>query len=63
MLRRARAQAHGEHPHAELPQILQEVEADREIQRMLLMGLMRELRIISELPGASSFFFLAETAR
>lgn len=57
VLRRARAQAHGEHPHAELPQILQEVEADREIQRMLLMGLMRELRIISELPGASSFFF------
>lgn len=57
MLRRARAQAQGEHPHAELPQIRQEVEADLEIQRMLLMGLMRELRIISELPGASSFFF------
>lgn len=57
VLRRARAQAQGEHPHAELPQIRQEVEADLEIQRMLLMGLMRELRIISELPGASSFFF------
>ena len=57
VLRRARAQAQGEHAHAELPQIRQEVEADLEIQRMLLMGLMRELRIISELPGASSFFF------
>ena len=57
VLRHARAQAQGEHPHAELPQIRQEVEADLEIQRMLLMGLMRELRIISELPGASSFFF------
>ena len=57
VLCRARAQAQGEHPHAELPQIRQEVEADLEIQRMLLMGLMRELRIISELPGASSFFF------
>lgn len=57
VLRRARAQAQGEHPHAELPQIRQEVEADLEIQRMLLMGLMRELRIVSELPGASSFFF------
>lgn len=57
VLRRARAQAQGEHPHAELPQIRQEVEADLEIQRMLLMGLMRELRIISELPGASSFLF------
>lgn len=57
VLRRARAQAQGEHPHAELPQIRQEIEADLETQRMLLMGLMRELRIISELPGASSFFF------
>ena len=57
VLRHARAQAQGEHPHAELPQIRQEVEADLEIQRMLLVGLMRELRIISELPGASSFFF------
>ena len=51
VLRRARAQAQGEHPHAELPQIRQEIEADLETQRMLLMGLMRELRIISELPG------------
>ena len=57
VLRRARAQAQGEHPHAELPQIRQVVEADLEIQRMLLMGVMRELRIVSELPGASSFFF------
>lgn len=51
VLRRAWAQAQGEHPHAELPQIRQEIEADLETQRMLLMGLMRELRIISELPG------------
>ena len=50
-LRRARAQARGEHPYAELPQIRREIEADLNSQRILLGGLIRELRIISELPG------------
>ena len=50
-LRRARAQARGEHPYAELSQIRREIEADLNSQRILLGGLMRELRIISELPG------------
>ena len=56
VLRRARAQARGDHPHADLPEILQEVQADQKIQRKLLIGLMRELRIISELPGEWTFF-------
>ena len=50
-LRRARAQARGEHPYAEPPQIRREIEADLNSQRILLGGLIRELRIISELPG------------
>ena len=50
-LRIARAQAQGEHPHAEPLQIRQEVIEDLQVQRALLHGLMRELRIIAELPG------------
>jgi len=50
-LRIARAQAQGEHPHAEPLQIRQEVIEDLQVQRALLYGLMRELRIIAELPG------------
>ena len=50
-LRIARAQAQGEHPHAEPRQIRQEVIEDLQVQRALLHGLMRELRIIAELPG------------
>ena len=51
VLRHERARAQGEHPHAELSQIQQEVVRDLEVQRALLHGLMRELRIIGELPG------------
>jgi hypothetical protein len=50
-LRIARAQAQGEHLHAEPLQIHQEVIEDLQVQRALLHGLMRELRIIAELPG------------
>ena len=50
-LRIARAQAQGEHPHAEPLQIHQEIIEDLQVQRALLHGLMRELRIIAELPG------------
>ena len=50
-LRIARAQAQGEHPHAEPLQIRREVIEDLQVQRALLHGLMRELRIIAELPG------------
>lgn len=50
-LRIARAQAQGEHPHAEPLQIRQEIIEDLQVQRALLHGLMRELRIIAELPG------------
>lgn len=50
-LRRARAQARDEHPYTELPQIRREIESDLKRQRILLGGLIRELRIISELPG------------
>lgn len=50
-LRIARAQAQGEHPHAEPLQIRQEIIEDLQVQRALLRGLMRELRIIAELPG------------
>ena len=50
-LRIARAQAQGEHPHAEPLQIRQEVIEDLQVQGALLHGLMRELRIIAELPG------------
>lgn len=50
-LRIARAQAQGEHPHAEPLQIRREVIEDLQVQRTLLHGLMRELRIIAELPG------------
>ncbi len=50
-LRIARAQAQGEHPHAEPLQIRQEVIEDLQVQRALLHALMRELRIIAELPG------------
>ena len=50
-LRIARAQAQGEHLHAEPLQIRQEVIEDLQVQRALLHGLMRELRIIAELPG------------
>ena len=50
-LRIARAQEQGEHPHAEPLQIRQEVIEDLQVQRALLHGLMRELRIIAELPG------------
>ena len=51
VLRHERARAQGEHPHAELSQIHQEVVRDLEVQRALLHGLMRELHIIGELPG------------
>lgn len=50
-LRIARAQAQGEHPHAEPLQIRQEIIEDLQVQRALLHDLMRELRIIAELPG------------
>ena len=50
-LRIARAQAQGEHLHTEPLQIRQEVIEDLQVQRALLHGLMRELRIIAELPG------------
>lgn len=50
-LRIARAQAQGDHPHAEPLQIRQEIIEDLQVQRTLLHGLMRELRIIAELPG------------
>lgn len=50
-LRIARAQAQGEHLHAEPLQIRQEIIEDLQVQRALLHDLMRELRIIAELPG------------
>lgn len=52
-----RARIKGEQPTLTYDEMRAEVEDDLKEQRTLLHALMRELRIISELPGASSFFF------
>ncbi len=51
-----RARIKGEQPTLTYDEMRAEVEDDLKEQRTLLHALMRELRIISELPGASSFF-------
>lgn len=51
-----RARMNGERPTLTLDEIRAEVEDDVQIQRTLLRELMRELRIISELPGEWTFF-------
>ena len=51
-----RARIKGEQPTLTYDEMRAEVENDLKEQRTLLHALMRELRIISELPGASSFF-------
>ena len=52
-----RARIKGEQPTLTYDEMRAEVEDDLKEQRTLLHALMRELRIISELPGASSFLF------
>ena len=51
-----RARIKGEQPTLTYDEMRAEVEDDLKEQRTLLHALMRELRIISDLPGASSFF-------
>ena len=51
-----RARMNGERPTLTHDEIRAEVEDDVQIQRTLLRELMRELRIISELPGEWTFF-------
>ena len=51
-----RARIKGEQPTLTYDEMRAEDEDDLKEQRTLLHALMRELRIISELPGASSFF-------
>lgn len=57
-----RARMKGERPTLTLDEIRTEVEDDVQIQRTLLHELMRDLRIISELPGEWAFF-LSQTRK